>query len=115
MSSILNDVKSYIGFTEDYDVFDRALMISINTRLMVLSQVGCGPDKPYAVTSSADAWEQAFPNMDEIQGVISYICIKTRLEFDPPQSSYVLTSLKEQASELEWRLGIRGENGVENG
>ena len=45
-SSILTDVKESLGITSDYKVFHNQIMMHINSILMVLSQIGVGPEKP---------------------------------------------------------------------
>ena len=36
----------------------------------------------------------------------SYVALKVRMLFDPPQSSTVMEAVKNRISELEWRLYV---------
>lgn len=42
----------------------------------------------------------------DIEAVKSYVALKVKLLFDPPQSSTVMEAVKNQISELEWRLYV---------
>ena len=39
----------------------------------------------------------------------TYVYLRVRLLFDPPATSYLMTSMKEQIQELEWRLNVQRE------
>ena len=40
----------------------------------------------------------------DLEAVKSYLYIRVRLLFDPPQSSFLLGALEKQADEFLWRL-----------
>lgn len=107
--SILNSVKKLIGPNYDYGPFDRDLIMHINSAFMILNQIGLGPQKPYRISGSDQVWTDFMRDIENYQSVIDYVYLRCRLIFDPPSSSFVLSSLKEQQQELEWRLNVMAE------
>lgn len=107
--SILNSIKKLIGPDYDYGPFDRDLIMHINSAFMILAQLGVGPDKPYRITSAEEVWTDFMSDVENYLSVVDWIYIRCRLIFDPPTSSFVLSSLKEQQQELEWRLNVMAE------
>lgn len=107
--SILNSVKKLIGPDYDYGPFDRDLIMHINSAFMILNQIGLGPQKPYRISGSDQVWTDFMSDIENYQSVIDYVYLRCRLIFDPPSSSFVLSSLKEQQQELEWRLNVMAE------
>lgn len=108
--SILNTVKKSLGIVPEYDAFDDALIMDINSVFMVLSQLGVGPDKGFRIEDSSAEWSEFLSSDDEnYESYKSYICMKVRLLFDPPSSSTHMQCIKDLISELEWRLNIESE------
>jgi hypothetical protein len=105
MDSILTTIKQMLGgLTEQNSHFDTEIITHINTALFRLHQLGVGPDKRAHIEDSSDTWNSVFGDMDDIQAVKDFIYFKVKLVFDPPTSSFVLESIKEQINELEWCL-----------
>ena len=113
MQSILTSIKKLLGITEDYDRFDADIIMHINSVLMILNQLGVGPEKCASITDKIDTWYDVFGDMDNIEAVKTYIYLRVRILFDPPTSSFVLESMNRQISELEWRLNVQAENNKE--
>lgn len=108
--SILNTVKKSLGIVPEYDAFDDALIMDINSVFMVLSQLGVGPDKGFRIEDSSAEWSEFLSSDDEnYESYKSYICMKVRLLFDLPSSSTHMQCIKDLISELEWRLNIESE------
>lgn len=104
MTSILTTIKKLLGIEEDYEQFDADVVIQINSAFMNLNQIGVGPDNVFSIEDKTSTWSDFLQDRTDLQAVKSFIYLKTRLTFDPPQSSYLLESIKEQIKELEWRL-----------
>jgi len=108
--SILNDIKKLLGLDAEYDVFDQDIIIHINSVFMVLNQLGVGPESGYKITGADNVWSE-FTNDDLIfESVKSYIYLKVRMMFDPPQNSSLMQAMQQQISEFEWRLNVSAEN-----
>lgn len=108
-SSILLSVKKMLGPSADYDVFDPELIIYINSVFGTLHQLGVGPEEKFVITGDSELWSDFTTEGEEIEEVKSYMYLRVRLLFDPPSSSFVLSSFKEQLKELEWRLQCKAE------
>lgn len=108
-SSILLSVKKMLGLDKDYDIFDPELAIYINTVFGTLHQLGVGPEDKFTITGDSELWDDFLTEGEEIEEVKSYMYLRVRLLFDPPSSSFVLASFKEQIKELEWRLQCKAE------
>lgn len=102
--SILTSIKKYLGESTDFDVYDPDILMNINAWFGALWDLGVGPKEPFAVTGPDEVWDD-FTTHAAIQSMVKmYIFLKSRIVFDPPTSSFVLEALKQQASEVEWRL-----------
>ena len=108
-SSILLAVKKMLGPSADYDIFDPELIIYINSVFGTLHQLGVGPEEKFVITGDSELWSDFTTEGEEIEEVKSYMYLRVRLLFDPPSSSFVLSSFKEQLKELEWRLQCKAE------
>ena len=104
MDSILTSVKKLLGLTEEYTAFDTDLIMHINSVLMILNQMGVGPEKPFSISDATATWSEFCQQRADIEAVRSYVALKVRMLFAPPQSSTVMEATKNLISELEWRL-----------
>lgn len=110
--SILVSVKSKIGMLDDYNEFDNDIIDYINSVFMILKQIGVGPKEGFSIDDETAKWSDFIPDPNrkaELQGVKTYVYQKTKLIFDPPQSSALLESLKQSISEFEWRLNVEAD------
>ncbi|MCC8049715.1 MAG: hypothetical protein LIP10_03515 [Clostridiales bacterium] len=104
--SILTSVKKLLGIAEDYEYFDPDVIIHINSVFSVLNQLGVGPDEGFSISDSSAVWSDFIGTDSRLNDVVSYMHIKVRRMFDPPQSTAVLESYKELEKEYEWRLNV---------
>ena len=104
MDSILNSIKKLLGITEEQTAFDADIVIAINTSLASLTQIGVGPSVGFAIQDNSASWSDFIGDRQDLESVKSYVYLKTRLMFDPPQSSSVMEAIKENLSEIEWRV-----------
>lgn len=106
MESILNDIKKLLGIDPEYTVFDTDIIIHINSVFMILNQLGVGPDGGYKIVDSSNTWTEFTQDNLLIESVKSYIYLKVRMMFDPPQNSSYMNAIQSQIQELEWRLNV---------
>lgn len=104
--SILLTVKKMLGIAEEYHAFDLDIIININSVFLTLNQLGVGPDKPYHIIDESEVWTD-FVDPTEVPGIQTYVYLKVRLLFDPPTNSFLVESIKQQITELEWRLNVQ--------
>lgn len=124
--SILNSIKKMLGITEEYEHFDQDIIAHINSAFMILTQLGVGPSSGFFITDKSATWSnfitngettsksrsrlrelaitQAANSTTNVGMIQSYIYMKVKLLFDPPQNSFLVDSLNKSISEYEWRL-----------
>lgn len=108
-TSILISIKKLLGLDVDYHDFDTDIIISINTALMIVNDIGLGVEG-FMIEGPNETWEDFLGDDANLHAVKTYVYIRTRLIFDPPSSATVLESYNAQAKELEWRLYARKDN-----
>lgn len=108
MESILTSIKKLLGIDESYTHFDADIIMHINSALMVLTQLGVGPEEGFMIEDDTSTWISFISeeNAAKIEAVKSYVYLKVKLLFDPPLSSAAIESINRQISELEWRLNV---------
>ena len=109
MESILLTIKKKLGIEAEYTHFDEDIIVEINSAFMALNDIGVGPESTFYITGVNELWSDFLGKSKDLEAVKTYIYIKCRIVFDPPQSSFVLEALKEQAKEYEWRLSNRAD------
>lgn len=108
--SILNSVKKLLGYEPEYVEFDPDIIMNINAAMVVLQQLGVGPEKGFSITGEDETYKDYLGDKhDDINLVKMYLFYKTRLGFDPPQNSYLVDLLEKQIRETEWRLNAWNE------
>lgn len=105
VSSILLSVKDLLGVPAEAIEFDGQLVSYINMVFETMHQLGFGTEDTYVTTKTSGDITEFLPDDEGAQGMaLIYIYTKVRLLFDPPASSFVLTSLQAMIAEYEWRL-----------
>ena len=105
MDSILLTIKKGIGIDPSYEAFDPDIIMHINSVLFILTQEGIGPKEGFNITGHDETWEDFLGESNtKLSAVQSYVTLKTRLLFDPPQSGTLNDQITKLISELEWRL-----------
>lgn len=109
MDSILTSIKKMLGMTEDYTEFDTDLIIHINSVFSTLTQIGVGPPEGFMIEDESSEWNDFIGTESKWNFVKTYVYLKVRLLFDPPNSGSVMESINNQIKELEWRLFTEAE------
>ena len=90
------------------DAFFTDLVIGINTALSIMTQMGVGADEGFKITGTDETWEDFIGSSRvDIEMVKSYVYLKTKLMFDPPQNSFLVDSIKNLCNELEFRINVQ--------
>ena len=110
MKSILTSVKKMLGIAEEYIHFDPEIIMHINSVFMILNQLGVGPSEGFSIEDASTIWTDFVPNIIRIESVKTYVFLKVKLLFDPPQNSTVLSSYEKQIAEFESRINIAVES-----
>lgn len=104
-TSILNDVKKTLGLTETQTAFDPDVILHTNTALSILTQLGVGPVEGYMIDSAENTWDE-FADDPRLNAVRTYIFLRVKLMFDPPNVGFVISSYERQIEELEYRINV---------
>lgn len=129
--SILTNVKKIIGIVESDTSFDPDIVMHINTVFSVLTQLGIGPTAGFMIEDATPTWDDflSVKQIGQLQAdgtvvytdeqlsavnkllnmVKTYVYLRVRLIFDPPQTSFVIESLNKQIEELEVRISMERE------
>ena len=108
--SILDSIKKNLGIVPEYTAFDDQIILDINAAFSTLHQLGFGPDEGFEITGIDEFWSDIIEE-PRFNFVKSYVCMKVRVMFDPPTSSYALDALNKQIAEYEWRIKSEIETG----
>ena len=108
-TSILNSTKKILGLAEDYTVFDHDVITHINTAFSILTQLGVGPTQGFMIEGPDEVWGDFVGTDLQLNSVKTYVYLKTRQLFDPPQTSYLISAMERQILELEWRINVHRE------
>jgi hypothetical protein len=111
--SILTSIKITLGLPEAHTAYDQELLIHINSAIGTLTQLGVGPSIGYTVATAEEIWSDWLgPEDPQLNPVKTYIHLRVKMIFDPPDIGFVITAMKEQIKELEWRLNVLVDNEI---
>lgn len=102
--SILKTVRKSVTGSIENNFFDQDLIMGINAGFLTLTQLGLGPEEGFAIEDDTAEWEDFTDDELLLNTVNTYICRRTKMEFDPPSNSTYSESLRRSIDELEWRL-----------
>lgn len=108
-SRILDDIKKMLGIDAEVDEFDTDLLAGINSAFFTLYELGIGLVSPIVIDENT-LWTD-FETTAPKETIQEYLYLKVKMVFDPPSTSYVIDSVKDRISELEFRLNIYVDNG----
>lgn len=106
MESILTSIKKMLGPSGDYTHFDPDIIMHINSVFMVLRQIGIGPKEGFFIEDDSACWSDFSDDLLTVHTVKTYIYLKVKLVFDPPQSATHMKALEQSIAEHEWRLNV---------
>lgn len=104
--SILDSTKKILGLDESYTAFDVDVITHINSVFFTLNQLGVGPAEGFIIEDNTTSWSAFIGDDVRLNAVKTYMYLRVRLLFDPPQTSSHMEALKSQIQEMEWRLNV---------
>lgn len=110
MASILNDVKKMCNIAQDDTSFDIDIIVHTNTALSTLTQLGLGPEDGFMIENASATWDDFVGNSPKLNPAKTYVYLRVRTLFDPPQTSYQIEAMERQIDELVWRLNVERES-----
>lgn len=109
--SILDYVKKILGIQKEYTHFDPDVIYGINAAFAVLTQLNVGPEEGFSISDDSTKWNEFIQDIARLSLVKEYVCLKTRLLFDPPTSAALIEVMNKSVAEYEWRLFIASDGG----
>lgn len=103
--SILGSMKKLLIGNEEDTNFDSELLIYTNGALMVLNQLGVGPEG-YTISSDVNTWDEFLLDRTDLELVKTAVYLRVRLVFDPPQNSFLVDAINKQILEYDWRIEL---------
>ena len=108
--SVLSSTKQMLGISPEDTSFDVNVIMSINTALTILIDLGLTEVEDQIVTSDKMTWDELLGGRTDIEYVKTYIYQKVKMIFDPPTSTAAIDAMQRSISELEWRICNNGRN-----
>lgn len=115
MDSILTSIKKLLGIDESYTHFDADIILHINSVFSILTQLGVGPKEGFFIEDDSTEWTEFLSDSPKLNFVKSYVQLKVRLLFDPPDKGSLMDALTRTISELEWRIQVSADPVKTNG
>lgn len=109
ITSILTSTKKVLGISEEYTAFDEDIIMHINTVFSTLNDLGVGPPAGFQIVDKTAVWSDFIAGDVLFNNVKSYMFMRVKLMFDPPATSYLITSMQNQIEQLEWRINNQRE------
>ena len=110
MESILDTIKKMLGIDTEDDSFDGDIIVLINPIIYALAQMGIGPPNGFIVIDKNNTWTEYIGGIPlNLEGVKTYIYLKTKLIFDPPTNTTTIEAMNRNTQELEWRMMLEVE------
>ena len=108
--SIFNDVKKMCGVSADYTAYDTDFYLYINAVFSTLQQLGVGPEEGFMIDDTTTEWVDFLGTDLRYNNVKTYMAMRVRMLFDPPETSFLISAMNEQILSLEWRINVHREN-----
>lgn len=109
LKSILDSTKQVLGIEPDYTAFDQDVIMAINSAFSTLNQLGVGPEAGFFIPDKTTEWEDFIGDDARLNAVRTYVCLRVRLIFDPPATSFAIQAIEKQIEELAWRINVHRE------
>lgn len=107
--SILESTKKNLGIDADYTVFDPDITLHINSVFSTLTQLGIGPVEGFEIEDDTATWSDFLDNDPRLNSVKTYVYLRVRLMFDPPNNGFLVDNMQKQIDELTWRINVTRE------
>ncbi len=108
--SILTSTKKVLGIETEYAAFDIDILMHINSVFSTLAQLGIGPLNGFMIDDAEPTWVDFLGEDFNLNPVKTYVFLRIRMLFDPPTTPFLMSSMKEQIQEIEWRLNSHRES-----
>ena len=91
--------------SRDFTTFYDDLIATINTCFGYLHEYGCGPEDGFEITGETETWDDyECKTLYQKQIAKTYVFMKTKIIFDPPQSGPLLSAMQKELAQAEWHI-----------
>lgn len=104
ISSILDSIKKPLNVPLDEPSFDSEIIMHINSTFMSLTQLGVGPKIGFYIEDKTPVWTDFVDDKFMVEPLKTYVFIKVKLIFDPPQNTAVIEAMNSSAEQYEYRI-----------
>ena len=108
--SVLLSIKQMLGISPEDTSFDVNVIMSINTALTILMDLGLTEVEDEIVIDEDMTWDDLLGGRTDIEYVKTYVYQKVKMIFDPPTSTAAIDAMQRSIRELEWRICNNGRN-----
>ena len=108
--SVLLSIKQMLGISPEDTSFDVNVIMSINTALTTLMDLGLTEVEDEIVIDDDMTWDDLLSGRTDIEYVKTYVYQKVKMIFDPPTSTAAIDAMQRSINELEWRICNNGRN-----
>lgn len=102
--SIFLSTKTKLDIATGDASFDPQVLDLINGVLSDLVDLGIGDPLGFHIGGDEERWEDLLGGDGRMERVKTWLFLKVRLLFDPPQTSFLLDLQNKQIDELTWRI-----------
>ena len=99
-----------LGISPEDTSFDVNVIMSINTALTILMDLGLTEVEDEIVIDDDMTWDDLLGGRTDIEYVKTYVYQKVKMIFDPPTSTAAIDAMQRSIGELEWRICNNGGN-----
>ena len=110
IDSVLLSTKQMLGISPEDTSFDVNVIMSINTALTTLMDLGLTEVEDQIIIDDDMTWGDLLGGRTDIEYVKTYVYQKVKMIFDPPTSTAAIDAMQRSISELEWRICNNGRN-----
>lgn len=110
ITSILDSVKKSLNLADDYTPFDEEIIMHINSVFSTLNELGLGPDEGFMIEDKEPTWDAFLGSDPRLNSVKTYVYLRVKLLFDPPNTGFTTAAIERQIEQLEWRLNVQRED-----
>jgi len=108
--SILTSTKNQLGVAATDTSFDEEIITHINSCFTSLSMLGLPNADSFSITDDTAVWSDIIPPPINQNHIKTYIYLRVKLLFDPPQNGFLVTSLDKQIEKLESMIYVQSES-----
>jgi hypothetical protein len=109
-NSILISTKKILGIGVDYPVFDPDIITHINSTFSIVNQLGVIPDPGFMIEDDEAEWADLELPENQLNLLKTYVFLRVRMLFDPPNTSFLISAVNQQLEEYEHRLSYLRED-----